>query len=326
MAGHQSLKSPPVLDDEGNYADWKQDLVIWQMYTDIEKRKQGPAVYLCLSGKARECARDIKSDELGAVDGVSKILTKLDSLFEKDKDTRTFLAFNEFYDYRRASGDNIVDFLVHFEHLYSKLKKFEVELPVGVQAFFLLKAANLSDENERLARATCGEMNYANMKKSLMNIFGDPASGAGDNGAPSVKSEPVFQSGHEDVNYTSGYRNWRGRGRGKGRGFIAGNGPRQDRSNSGTNPLDRDGRIMKCYGCGSVSHLSRSCPTRKSGGSDGKPQDIHITLFNAKPDGHMTSLVKECLGKALLDSACTKTVCGATWLNLYLEAEIIHEN
>ena len=292
---------------------------IWQMFTDLVKEKQGPAVYLCLSGKARECARDIKSDELGAVDGVSKILTKLDSLFEKDKDTRTFLAFNEFYDYRRPSGDNIVDFLVHFEHLYSKLKKFEVELPVGVQAFFLLKAANLSDENERLARATCGEMNYANMKKSLMNIFGDPASGAGDNGAPSVKSEPVFQSGHEDVNYTSGYRNWRGRGRGKGRGFIAGNGPRQDRSNSGTNPLDRDGRIMKCYACGSVSHLSRSCPTRKSGGSDGKPQDIHITLFNAKPDGHMTSLVKECLGKALLDSACTKTVCGATWLNLYLE-------
>ena len=29
--------------------------------------------------------------------------------------------------------------------------------------------------------------------------------------------------------------------------------------------------------------------------------------------------MKECLGKALLDSACTKTVCGATWLNMYLD-------
>ena len=322
MAG-SNLKSPPVLVDEDDYTNWKQDLEIWQMFTDLDKKRQGPAVYLCLSGKARECVRDIQKEELGANDGVDKIVAKLDTLFEKDKDTQTFLAFNEFYEYRRSSGVNIVEFLVHYEHLYNKLEKFGNKFEEGVQACFLLKAANLSEENERLARATCGAMTYAKMRDCIKKIFGD--TGSGDNSIPSVKNEPVLQSSHqEDVHYTSGnvgYRNWRGRGRGRGRGGGTSTNTdyRQDKSNSRTNPVDKDGKILKCYGCGSVYHFSRYCPSRKGGNGEGKTQDIHITLFNAKSDGHMTGLVRECLGKALLDSACTKTVCGETWLELYLD-------
>ena len=60
---------------------------------------------------------------------------------------------------------------MHYEFLYSKLKKFNIELPEGVQAFFLLKAANVSEENERLARATCGEMKYAHMKAILKRFL-----------------------------------------------------------------------------------------------------------------------------------------------------------
>ena len=223
-----NLKSPPVLAEEDDYTNWKQDLEVWQMYTDTAAAKQGPAVYLCLSGQARECVRAVAKADLGSEAGVAKIVEKLDAFFEKDKNTQTFLAFNEFYDYRRASGVHIVEFLVHFEHLYSKLLKFEIKLPEGVKAFFLLKAANVSEENERLARATCGAMTYDNMKESIKKIFGDTASGGGDVGAPSVKSEPVFQSGHEDVNYTSGFRNLRGKGRGKGRGVNANSGSRQE--------------------------------------------------------------------------------------------------
>ena len=33
----------------------------------------------------------------------------------------------------------------------------------------------------------------------------------------------------------------------------------------------------------------------------------------------MGGLVGECFGKALLDSACTKTVCGETWMKVYLD-------
>ena len=103
-----SFKSPPVLLDENDYSNWKQDMGIWQMFTELDKKKQGPAVYLCLEGKARECVRDIKPEELGSEQGVANIVTKLDTLFEKDKNTQTFLAFNDFHEYKRSSGVNII--------------------------------------------------------------------------------------------------------------------------------------------------------------------------------------------------------------------------
>ena len=33
----------------------------------------------------------------------------------------------------------------------------------------------------------------------------------------------------------------------------------------------------------------------------------------------MSALIKETLGMAVLDSACTKTVTGETWLNLFID-------
>ena len=76
-----NLKTPPVLVDEDSYQEWKNDLAIWQLYTDLENKRQGPAVYLGLSGRARECIRGLKPEEIGAVNGVKKITDKLDSYY-----------------------------------------------------------------------------------------------------------------------------------------------------------------------------------------------------------------------------------------------------
>ena len=46
-------------------------------------------------------------------------------------------------------------------------------LPDGVKAFFLLKAANFAVDNEKLARATVGELTYDNMKEKCKKIFGE---------------------------------------------------------------------------------------------------------------------------------------------------------
>ena len=34
-----NLKTPPVLVDEDSYEEWKNDLDIWQLYNDIEKKR-----------------------------------------------------------------------------------------------------------------------------------------------------------------------------------------------------------------------------------------------------------------------------------------------
>ena len=40
-----NLRTPPILAGEESYLEWKEDLAVWELFTDLEKRKRGPAVY-----------------------------------------------------------------------------------------------------------------------------------------------------------------------------------------------------------------------------------------------------------------------------------------
>ena len=69
-----------------------------------------------------------------------------------------------------------------------------MKLPEGVKAFFSSKAANVSEENEKLATATIGDLNYSNTKEKSQNILSNPVVGEGAASAPVVKSQPLFQT------------------------------------------------------------------------------------------------------------------------------------
>ena len=107
-----SLKAPPVFVEDEDYLSWKNDVNVWQMFTDIKKEKQGPAVYLTLTGRARDAVRELKLEDIGSATGVKQIIDKLDTLYLGDVNSRAYLSFKEFYDYKRGSGDKYQDFIV----------------------------------------------------------------------------------------------------------------------------------------------------------------------------------------------------------------------
>ena len=314
------MKAPPVFDDDEDYSSWRNDVEIWQMFTELPAKKQGPAVYLSLKGRAREAVRDLSPIEIGDDDGLKTIMTKLDSIFLKEKNTRAFLAFKEFYDYKRNSGDDFADFIIQFEKFYNKIKKFDMNLPDAVQAYFLLNAANVSDENEKLARTTCGELTYKNMKDTLMKVFGEfgGASVDSSNNALPIKQECMYGSGRRNVDNN---------GKGKFGKTI-----------SGTNYTGKDGKPLRCYECDSIKHLANRCPHRNvakqsnnnqtsseeswkkktNDNSNTGTEHVHITLFAAIPDRKQYCLIGESFGRGILDSGCTKTVSGETWMEEYL--------
>ena len=80
-------KTPPVLSDPEGYSNWRADLEIWEMFTDLEKKKRGPAVFLSLTGQAREHVRALGAEEIGKETGVKSIIEQLDKIFLKDSDT-----------------------------------------------------------------------------------------------------------------------------------------------------------------------------------------------------------------------------------------------
>ena len=208
-------KLPPTLRDDMDYSNWVNDVKVWSLFTDLDKKKIGPAVYLSLEGKAREVVREIDYAKLASDEGYAEIISALDNVFLKDKNTRSYLAFKSFYNFKRSSGMSIVEFVTSFEKYYHDIKKYEMVLPEAVLAFMLLNAANISEENEKLARATIADLTYDNMKEKIMRIFAENSDSR--DCAPEVKVEPedVFyansHSGNQRTGGSSGSGSFRGR-------------------------------------------------------------------------------------------------------------------
>ena len=61
--------------------------------------KQAPAVYLAMTGRAREAVKEIWTAEVG-VDELDEIIQKLDSLLLKDDRTRVYTTIKVFHHFK----------------------------------------------------------------------------------------------------------------------------------------------------------------------------------------------------------------------------------
>ena len=198
-----SLKHPPSFspEDGDDYAHWKKDAEVWSLFSSEAKNKHGAAIYLSLKGSARDAIRGLTVDVLQADTGMEQVIAKLDEVFLKDSATRAYCAFRDFVEYRRSSGDSFSTLFVEFEKRYREVEKHQMILPTGAKAYFLLQAANLTQESERLARTTA-DLTYDSMKSQVQKVFGELV-GNGDETLP-MKTE--------EINFTRGYQRGRGRG------------------------------------------------------------------------------------------------------------------
>ena len=55
----KNIKNPPNLDSSPSFEHWEKALKYWQAVTDLDVKKQGPAVTLSLTGKALEAAMEL---------------------------------------------------------------------------------------------------------------------------------------------------------------------------------------------------------------------------------------------------------------------------
>lgn len=126
----------------------------------------------------------------------------------------------------------------------------------------------------------------------------------------------------------------------------------------GTNPLNRFGKRSKCAICESVFHWARDCPDKSYDQSVNLVEEEHypisrsddlrrptasttetfrpmpstesvnITLFSKNEESQTKNeiFMIESYGAAVLDTACTKTVCGKRWLNDYISELSDFEN
>ena len=198
-----NFKNPPEMRDDLLYDDWKKELQIWSMFTDLEKKRQGPAIFLTLKGKARETIlAEIKPTDMSKDNGVDTITASLDKLYVKNESASAFNAFENFSRFRRPSNMSIKDYMIDFNLRLCKIRSHAMDLPEGVLAYYLLSCANLSDEQTALCRATCMDLTYDDMKKQIERVSTNNESSTSTSTTHiEVKAEPQYLSQYDESEY-----------------------------------------------------------------------------------------------------------------------------
>ena len=89
------------------------------------------------------------------------------------------------------------------------------------------------------------------------------------------------------------------------------------------NPIGPDGRSMLCKACGSYRHLIKDCPDSWENQRGALYTDYEDVYFTENEEGCFLTngiFTSEAFGCAVLDSACSSTVCGKEWFDHYMNS------
>ncbi|KAK4298165.1 hypothetical protein Pmani_029465 [Petrolisthes manimaculis] len=322
----------PAFGGDKNYDRWKQELKAWKFVTNIGKKKQAMAVALSFpegSEVRSKIFEEVNIDELMNDDGMNVLLQHLDKWYQKDEMSAAYEAWTRFDTFTKVNEDAMEKYILEFVKRNAVLEKYKVSIPKCILAFKLLDNAGLDIKDKQIVLTAVSfsepEKMFDSMQQALKKFFGSQevlslgaGSGNGKSETPAVvvKTEPVFST--EEVNVVN-----RGRGRGgfrrsRGRGNIVNRTEKSVQQNS----VDRYGNVRKCYVCGSEFHLSPVCPKNtnvyvNSADEEGK-KEIETYAVVESP-GTMSVLMTETICYAILDTACSSTVCGVDWLRAYIQ-------
>ena len=87
----------------------------------------------------------------------------------------------------------INNYIVEFEHLYHKIKNYDMGLPDGMLAYQFLNNASISEHYKQLVWATLSELKYNTVKEQSKKVFRDPSNFTGSiKKEQNIKVEPTF--------------------------------------------------------------------------------------------------------------------------------------
>ena len=341
---------PPVLGD--NYERYKQELEAWRTVTEIPKKKQGIAIALTLpeehsSGIRGRVFEEIPLTQLNKGTGLDTVIQFMNKHLGKDEITDTYEKFADFEDYQRADQVKISEYVANFHQKYHRIERLNMKLPAAVLAFKLLKCVNLSKEERMLVLSgmnfTEKEKLYEQAKASLKKFLSDHD---GIKRQTTMKLDAAFLAENEEALIAAGYQRRHGRWSSSSNGrkwdeidqkvkqdedketIIQSEHWKQNEENDGVpsdqihcrrkmNPCGSDGRPLLCHSCGSYRHLIAECPysyEHQSAHVQGADENVLLTQSQKT---NLTQLGIDARNSAVLDSACSSTVCGKKWMEDY---------
>ena len=335
----------PILTEEKNYERYKLELTCWLKLGEVAKSKQGVAVALSLPEKHSSKIKDKVFNEMTIEQlseeedaetqtraGIDQLIDLLDKHLRKDDLSDVFDKYLDFEKYYRTI-ESVQEFTAEFDNKYRKLLKHDIVIPQTILAFKLLIQANITPEEQMLVKSginyTMKDTMYDQCIISMKKFKGDNSTTCQNT---AIKVEPAFTTSSSNYQGQRGFRNSRGRyyqNRGTQRLPGLKRGEQFGTFERGThtrkvNPTGANGRLLLCSACGSYRHLLKDCPDSYENRKGDQAYETYAEedCYNVMLDktGEMLVFTTEAMNCAVLDSACSSTVCGKDWLDSYMSS------
>ena len=325
-----SSKIPiPKFNSDKPYERYKQEIKAWGRTTTVEKKRQALTIALSLPEDDPSNIRDkvfneLDLEELEKDEGVEVLLKYFDKQFGRDDLTVMYEKYIDFDRCKRKDGQKINEFILEFEQKYNACAKRSAGTTIHpvILGLKLIDSSNLKTMERKLVLSGVDYTNkdqlFENAKSALRKFIGEQASGGSNPSEPAVKLE-AFIAEHEEALIANG---WSRNGGGRGRSPYSSpygspqSSPKMRRSNNVKgNPPGPDGKPLRCFKCQSTEHFKHECPKHSlrlgAGAED-------VVLFTGNVEEELVLLVREAWGSMVLDSACSRTVCGVKWIEEFL--------
>ena len=109
-----------------SYEEFKKEIEVWQLLKAATKYEEGPLIFRQLTGRAKAAAHELSVAEIGAEDGLKKILGKLDELYLADKNQRICVDLEAFEKFKRTSTMSMSSLFSSLKHSIGKLENTNV--------------------------------------------------------------------------------------------------------------------------------------------------------------------------------------------------------
>ena len=323
----------PKFSSKKPYDRYKVELEAWSLATETKKEKQGLVVALSLPEDDESQIRDkvfseIDLSALNGEDGLDLLMGYLDKQFGKDDLTVTYEFYVDFDRCKRAGGQKVNDFILEFEKKYNILAKKDAKLPPVILAMKLIDSCGLTQIEKQLVLSGMdyGQKDalFVQAKASLRKFVGEQATADKMHSQPAVKVESL-DGIDEEVLVAAG---WQKTGSGFNKKSFRGWSDQRDGQRSDTGqgrngygqryPMGREGAPRACFHCKSVMHLKANCPHLKGKSDDSKAKSEDVILFTGNTQQELALLSYDAWNSAVLDSACSSTVCGESWITDFL--------